>query len=564
MRVLAFFGLGVTGSRSFFVASPTRDILGLAVGPCLLRWNLSGTSISAVCLNRDLTTSVSRWSGPVGSVFVTTTFCGDVRVWNEGFTALLDTYSTKTPRTVHSAWSRDGNYIGVVSEKGVTFLLGFDTTSSTMRFVEKITTPKDTAHCFFSSDGTLHHFGKNSQAPGIPGSSTVDCVLCYDKKHKLLSWVSLNYSPPVVTTSLFLKGAVEGSLCPQLMRHGMTVMSSSKSFFMFHGRSQQQVEIDNGDEAPVASCSQGDVYYKLTESGVTSYNVSTLKSDHYLIPGFHSPHKLSCCGATFHPKDSNLFATGDLTGRVNVWRVSAGSLLLTLDSTWKGAEEGTGIRSLHWMCRGSGDTLLIGTTRGDLLRYRLQEAQVLYRLRRTVTCVVSYQNLVALGDASGRVTILDADKDFERVLEASCHDQEEIWSLCFSPDGTKLATASEDGTVKVWTLRERAGAPSEGALCGLSLLRILRGHKAAVCCVGWSRTLLGDVIATCSDDRTVLVWEPQTGHLLQHFSTVYEGSSWHTITYLVLRWDFIVAVTMDGHVYRWELGLDPRSVPRSK
>jgi serine/threonine protein kinase/Tol biopolymer transport system component len=86
-----------------------------------------------------------------------------------------------------------------------------------------------------------------------------------------------------------------------------------------------------------------------------------------------------------------------------------------------------------------------------------------------------------------------------------------VWSVAFSPDGKRLASASNDRTVKVWD-----------AVTGQEILS-LTGHTGGVSSVAFS--LDGKHLASASNDRTVKVWDAATGQevrtLTGHTGEVY-------------------------------------------
>jgi WD40 repeat protein len=75
-----------------------------------------------------------------------------------------------------------------------------------------------------------------------------------------------------------------------------------------------------------------------------------------------------------------------------------------------------------------------------------------------------------------------------------------VWSIAYSPDGQRLASASLDQTVKIWN-------PIDGAE-----LRTLRGHRDRVMSVGFAPD--GKRLASGSADSTVRVWETESGEEL--------------------------------------------------
>jgi WD40 repeat protein len=96
----------------------------------------------------------------------------------------------------------------------------------------------------------------------------------------------------------------------------------------------------------------------------------------------------------------------------------------------------------------------------------------------------------------------------ERIAELIRH-ADTIWTTRFSPDGTRMATASKDGTARVWD-------GNTGQL--LALLR----HADSVNCAQFSPD--GPQVATASFDGTARIWDSQTGHAitnLQHDDRVH-------------------------------------------
>jgi WD40 repeat protein len=73
-----------------------------------------------------------------------------------------------------------------------------------------------------------------------------------------------------------------------------------------------------------------------------------------------------------------------------------------------------------------------------------------------------------------------------------------VSGLAYSPDGTRLASASWDDTVRVWDV-----------FTGQEALPPLRGHTADVCAVAYSPD--GRKLASASYDLTVRVWDAVTG-----------------------------------------------------
>jgi WD40 repeat protein len=110
-----------------------------------------------------------------------------------------------------------------------------------------------------------------------------------------------------------------------------------------------------------------------------------------------------------------------------------------------------------------------------------------------------------------------------------------VFSVVFSPDGRRLASASYDRTVKVWE-----------AQTGQEQLT-LKGHPGAVTSVAFSPD--GRRLASASYDRTVKVWDAQTGQE-QLTLKVHRGA----VTSVVFSPDGrrLASASDDGTVKVWE------------
>src|SRR5438876_541157 len=78
---------------------------------------------------------------------------------------------------------------------------------------------------------------------------------------------------------------------------------------------------------------------------------------------------------------------------------------------------------------------------------------------------------------------------------------EKISQVIWSADGNKLVSSSQDRTVLLWD--NETGKQ----------LDTLRGHAGSVLGVAWSPH--GKILASCSEDKTIQLWDGETGEKLQ-------------------------------------------------
>ena len=75
--------------------------------------------------------------------------------------------------------------------------------------------------------------------------------------------------------------------------------------------------------------------------------------------------------------------------------------------------------------------------------------------------------------------------------------EDEVNSAAFSPDGTRVVTASRDKTARVWDVATGTG------------IAVLKGHEDGVNSAAFSPD--GTRVVTASGDKTARVWDAATG-----------------------------------------------------
>lgn len=246
--------------------------------------------------------------------------------------------------------------------------------------------------------------------------------------------------------------------------------------------------------------------------------------------------------------DGTLLAAGDRAGKVHLWRVEDGELL----RTFNGHEW---IRDVAFSS--DGRYLGAGSDDGDLRIWQVSDGLV-WRVftgeRHTSTIAFSPDGRTFAAGAGSEIWIWDIAGE-EQVAVLRGH-QGRVTVIAYSPDGETLASGSLDRTVKLWN-------PSDGVL----LETLSSGSYVAVHEIAFSPT--GDRLAVGLEGRrgdvvqgTVQLWDLDDGSLeltLEAVSGAIGGLAFtpdgrwlaSSNTHQVRLWDAangLAAETLDGFV----------------
>ena len=121
----------------------------------------------------------------------------------------------------------------------------------------------------------------------------------------------------------------------------------------------------------------------------------------------------------------------------------------------------------------------------------------------------SAEFIAAISGSGGDVSIIRINSVGQRVVGnrplIRAHTKP-IQDLSFSPfNDYLLATASEDGTVRIWEI------PDEGLTGDLTVPKLeLKGHQKKILCMAW-HPLAEGILATGAFDQTIKIWDTTSG-----------------------------------------------------
>ena len=213
----------------------------------------------------------------------------------------------------------------------------------------------------------------------------------------------------------------------------------------------------------------------------------------------------------FSPAGDRL-ATADARGGLKVWETATGLGVIAFGHT---APAGAAIRPINKALFSAGGSLVSASADGTLKTWSFAGEWTVHKTLGThVFRVLALDfspegGLVAAGGGepsrSGEVKIWEVGKGLLGRSLPSLHS-DTVFSLRFSPDGTKIASASADKFLKVTNVADG------------KLLRSYEGHTHHVLAVDWKSD--GKELVTGGADNVLKVWDFGTGEQLRTLQAV--------------------------------------------
>jgi len=257
----------------------------------------------------------------------------------------------------------------------------------------------------------------------------------------------------------------------------------------------------------------------------------------------------SVMSVSLNPEGS-LLATGDLDGKLCLWRVVDGQPILTLQ----------GHDGWIWAVTFSPDGKTLASCSHDFL-IRLWDVQSLDFESSNPAHLAEVSDSNSLSGAclntlrghTHRVWTISFSPDGQLLASGSDDQTIRLWntqdgtclmvlqghtggvtSVCFSPNGQFLASAGEDTSIRLWSVADR------------TLLKILPGHSRWVRTVTFSSD--GQTIASGSEDRTIRLWNVETGTCLK---TLQGHTGWVTSLSFSPNGQTLASSSEDASVRLW-------------
>ncbi|MEM9326717.1 MAG: WD40 repeat domain-containing protein [Bacteroidota bacterium] len=188
----------------------------------------------------------------------------------------------------------------------------------------------------------------------------------------------------------------------------------------------------------------------------------------------------------------------------------------------------------YWCATGAGELLVVSRDMQYIHQSRLSEKSA------RCICEIPSRGEVAIGFSDHTIKVLST-KDFQVKWQIDAH-QNSVFALALSPDGKFLLSGSRDAHLKVWNTDN------------YELYESIVAHMYAINHIDFSPN--GQYFVTCSMDKSVKVWDASSFKLLKVIDKARHAGHGTSVNKLQWMTDSIVASCSDDRtVSVWEVDI---------
>jgi len=238
-------------------------------------------------------------------------------------------------------------------------------------------------------------------------------------------------------------------------------------------------------------------------------------------------HSETIFDVVFHPEDPDMLATASYDGHVKFWRISTmeshRDMFAGKDQLLYGLALGPGA-SRVCAVSSTGFLFIWRTDTGEqMLSLQLHSGQA-YRCEWNHKGRAEGTGEIVTGGADGTACVVDAATG--SILYRLTHPGPVIGVAWHATQNGILATACQDGAVRIFNLLEAAGGTEPKPQT------LLQGHEARVFNIAF-HPICHSIIASGSDDKTIRVWQwistgPRELRKLVGHTAYVRGLLWHS------------------------------------
>jgi WD40 repeat protein len=452
---------------------------------------------------------------PAGNKLASASEDRSVRVWNVGTGQELLTLQRHTGPVHSVAFSPDGTRLASAGEDGTVIVWDATKGQESYRlaghseWLSVVFSPDGTRLASIGKDGTvivwdtttsqeIYHFQRG-------GDGFLKCVT-FSPDGK---WLASSNQDPIVkiwdmttgkeafTLTVSSAGVLSVAFSPDGTRLAMTGQTVVHIWDLTTNKEKRILKGHIGSTYSVAFSPDGSRLATAGQDGTVRIWDATFSEEAPFVTGY----KTTTISVAFSPDRQRIASAGRNRTTVEVWDATTGQLLHTLRGHTQMVCKVTFSPDGRRLASASEDkTVRVwDTTTGQQMRTFTEHTSEVASVAFDPAGerIASATGHWTGKDKPGEVRIWSASTG-QTTLILKAHDLGIPWQgVAFSPDGTRLATASYDRTVKIWD-----------ATTG-QLLHTLEGHTDWVHSVAFSPD--GRWLASSSWDRTAKIWDVTSG-----------------------------------------------------